>query len=89
MVNLSHSHYEDRASVFGLARHLMHSLSSALAERRANRQREATLEALQLVEPGLLGEESIVAGYRHRPVATLASMTPAVVAAGVFIQPRR
>ena len=89
MVNLSHSHPEVPAGLFGFARHMIDSLSSALAERRALRLREATLEAAQLVEPGLLGDDGQSAGRRHRAMEELANMNPAVIAAGVFFLPRR
>jgi hypothetical protein len=89
MVNLSHSHPEDRASVFGLARHLIDRLSSALAKRRVIHTRESTLEALQLVEPGLLDQHGIPAGRRQGPMEALANSNPAVIAAGVFCLPRR
>jgi hypothetical protein len=89
MVNLSHSHPEHRTGLFGLAREMMHSLTSAFADRRIRYTRESSLETLQLVEPGLLGEDAAPAGRRGGSMEELARVSPAVVAAGVFCLPRR
>ena len=89
MVNLSHSQPETRTSLFGLARHLFHSLSLAFADRRAFHPRESSLEALQLVEPGLLREDINPGRRDGGSMGDLTRMNPAVVAAGVFCLPRR
>ena len=89
MVNLSHSQIEDRPSLFGLARHLIQRLSSARAARRVLHPQGSSLEALQLVEPGLRVEDGIPAGRARGPMEELVRSNPAVVAAGLFCLPRR
>jgi hypothetical protein len=89
MVNLSSSQPSNPASVLGLARQFIRSLSAAAAGRHDLYRRETALDALQLVEPGLLGDERRPVDGRMTAMEDLARMTPAVVAASVFCNPRR
>jgi hypothetical protein len=89
MVNLSSSQTSSPSTVLDLARQFIRRLSAAVDGRHVLSQRETAPDALRLAEPGLPGDERRPGKGRTAAMGDVASMNPAVIAAGVFCIPRR